>query len=263
MKVGVISDVHGNLIALNAVIKDLEKKQVNEIWNLGDNIPKYTNPKEVMDFAKNDCTNIVKGNGENSVYNNPAYTYTRDLLGINMLNYIGNLPNYIDIKKGDNLIRMFHSSPYSFEHKYIDKKYTKGTYYEDKTITDFDKMFENTSFLKNKKEIIKPNIVLSGHTHVAMAEKNNNKILINPGSVGEPVIFYKKNEKIKDVIGNYITYAILVFIDNEMTNYSIEYIDYTKIINSVRNKILISDMATKKTMANKLEESQKHFQRSK
>ncbi len=40
MKIAIISDIHGNLEALKATIKDIEKKQVDQIICLGDTIAK-------------------------------------------------------------------------------------------------------------------------------------------------------------------------------------------------------------------------------
>ena len=36
MKIGIISDVHGNINALDAVLKDLDKENINKIICLGD-----------------------------------------------------------------------------------------------------------------------------------------------------------------------------------------------------------------------------------
>lgn len=36
MKIGIISDVHGNISALDAVLKDLDKENINKIICLGD-----------------------------------------------------------------------------------------------------------------------------------------------------------------------------------------------------------------------------------
>ena len=38
MKIGIISDIHGNIDALNSVLKELEKEKVDRIICLGDSI---------------------------------------------------------------------------------------------------------------------------------------------------------------------------------------------------------------------------------
>ena len=47
-KVAIISDVHGNLTALNAVLKDIDSKGITKIYCLGDSVIKCANPDKVM-----------------------------------------------------------------------------------------------------------------------------------------------------------------------------------------------------------------------
>lgn len=42
MKIGVISDIHGNIKALDAVLKELENKNIDKIVCLGDLIGRGT-----------------------------------------------------------------------------------------------------------------------------------------------------------------------------------------------------------------------------
>ena len=46
MKIAIISDIHGNLEALKATLKDINKKQVDKIICLGDTIAKGIHPHE-------------------------------------------------------------------------------------------------------------------------------------------------------------------------------------------------------------------------
>lgn len=42
-KIAIISDVHGNITALNTVLKDIKKRNINKIFCLGDSIIKCVN----------------------------------------------------------------------------------------------------------------------------------------------------------------------------------------------------------------------------
>lgn len=51
-KIAIISDVHANLTALEAVLVDIKKRGVNRIFCLGDSILKCTRPDLVIDILK-------------------------------------------------------------------------------------------------------------------------------------------------------------------------------------------------------------------
>ena len=52
MKIAIISDIHGNLEALDATLKDIAKRKVDKIICLGDIIAKGTHPKECLERIK-------------------------------------------------------------------------------------------------------------------------------------------------------------------------------------------------------------------
>lgn len=62
MKIAIISDIHGNLEALKATIKDIEKKQVDQIICLGDTITKGIHPHECIKLIKEKCDIVIQGN---------------------------------------------------------------------------------------------------------------------------------------------------------------------------------------------------------
>ena len=62
MKIAIISDIHGNLEALKAILKDIEKKQVDQIICLGDTIAKGIHPHECIKLIKEKCDIVIQGN---------------------------------------------------------------------------------------------------------------------------------------------------------------------------------------------------------
>ena len=48
MKIAVISDIHGNLEAMNRVLEDIKKRNIDKIFCLGDIILKGTHMKECL-----------------------------------------------------------------------------------------------------------------------------------------------------------------------------------------------------------------------
>ena len=66
-KVAIISDVHGNITALKAVIADIEKRNINKIYCLGDSVLKSCNSDLVIDLLKEKCDVILKGNCDEAI----------------------------------------------------------------------------------------------------------------------------------------------------------------------------------------------------
>ena len=63
-KIAIFTDVHALKEPLQAIIDDINKRKINEIYSLGDNIGVGPNPKEVLKILKNNNVNIVCGNAE-------------------------------------------------------------------------------------------------------------------------------------------------------------------------------------------------------
>ena len=64
MKVAMFSDIHGNKEALNSIINDIKKNNIEEIICLGDIIGIGPNPKECMDIIVDNNIEMVLGNHE-------------------------------------------------------------------------------------------------------------------------------------------------------------------------------------------------------
>ena len=64
MKIAVFSDIHANLQALEAIIEDIKKQNVDRIICLGDIISKGPNPKECLDLIIENNIEMLPGNLE-------------------------------------------------------------------------------------------------------------------------------------------------------------------------------------------------------
>ena len=118
-KIAIISDVHGNLTALNAVLKDIDSKGISKIYCLGDSVIKCANPDKVVDILRNRCEVILKGNCDEFICKpnvQPGRFWSRDILGEERANFIYNLPVSYEFYMSGHLIRLFHASPFSLEH---------------------------------------------------------------------------------------------------------------------------------------------------
>lgn len=179
MKIAVISDIHGNYDALNAVLKKAKEENIEHLLVLGDIVGYYYHPDKIMMLLSEWSFDIIKGNHEKILENliiNPALKESiRSKYGsghqeaLNKLNeqqidFLKDLPEKISVKLDKVNFLLCHGSPWSNDF-YI---------YPD---------CENEIVLKcDSKD---HDFVLIGHSHYAFAIKNNNSVLINPGSVGQ------------------------------------------------------------------------------
>ena len=189
-KVAIISDIHGNITALKAVISDIESRNINKIFCLGDSILKSCNSDQVIDLIREKCEVILKGNCDEAI-TRPGIPkgkfWTRDLIGEERATFIYNLPVCYDFYMSGYLIRLFHSSPFGLDYIFNPMVSNKNTIYSATEIHDAMKLFENTSFIGKTSADPIPDIVGYGHIHTPNIVRIRNKTIFNPGSVGMPI----------------------------------------------------------------------------
>ena len=61
-RIALISDVHGNLTALEAVLADIDARGITRIFNLGDYVGKGHRGREVVDLCRERCEVNILGN---------------------------------------------------------------------------------------------------------------------------------------------------------------------------------------------------------
>ncbi len=218
-KIAVISDIHSNKHTLDLVLKDIEKRQVDKIYCLGDLVTKYFYPAEVVDSIKANCDIVIKGNCDDLVATNENYKWARAKLGLDRIEYLDNLPTKEKLMINKVLINLYHSNPRDLESMFnplFDEN--NKTRYKDKIIKteDYSKMFEDD---KKQTSIV-------GHTHMNYmgVEKDNqfvvdnnvnivtpeDRAIINTGSVAEHIrLEEKKDGSIDHLIVPYVTYLII------------------------------------------------------
>ena len=113
-KIAIISDIHGNITALNAVLKDIKNRKINRIFCLGDCITKCTHPDLVIDKVKEVCDIILMGNCDYAICKPSSKGknfWTRNKIGEKRVKFMATLPISYDFYMSGHLIRLFHASP--------------------------------------------------------------------------------------------------------------------------------------------------------
>ncbi|MEZ6056708.1 MAG: metallophosphoesterase family protein [Planctomycetaceae bacterium] len=193
----IISDIHGNLEALENVLADIKEQGADEIYCLGDIIGYGPNPRECIDLVMKHCKVSIIGNHDQAALFDPegfnpgaerAIFWTRHTLESGdaesverRWEYLGELP------------RMRREEQYMFVHGSARNPLNEYVFPED--IYNQRKMDRIFSLV--------PNICFQGHTHIpgifgedlsflAPEEFNHRyeigtgKVLVNVGSVGQP-----------------------------------------------------------------------------
>ena len=186
-KIALISDIHANLTALKAVLKDIKERKITKIFCLGDLVSKGVNPDKVIDLIKENCEVVIKGNCDEIFSSERALKkkfWTRMKIGDQRAKYLQELPVIYEFYLSGKLIRLFHASPYSLEHIYNPTYDNKKTKYSEYILDNPMELFKNTDFIgKNKKDKI-PDIIGYAHLHTPNLFQFKNKIIFNTGSVG-------------------------------------------------------------------------------
>ena len=215
-RIAIISDVHGNLTALNAVLKDIELKGITKIYCLGDSVIKCTRPDKVVDILREKCEVMIKGNCDEAVCKpgiEHGRYWTRDIIGDERADFIYNCPIVHDFYMSGHLIRLYHASPISLDHIFNPMYDNSSNKYYDSTIKDPYDMFKNTEFIGKTENDPIPDIVGYGHIHTPNMFRFGNKAVFNTGSVGIPVEMANDDEE--DVTNKFSTMASYACIEGE------------------------------------------------
>ena len=176
----VISDIHGNFEALKVFFSTIKKTKKDKIYCLGDIVGYYYQPNKCLNLLRKHKTIIIKGNHEinfiKSMKNKKLLHKYCEKYGASYSLSIKNISSKnkdflkkLNIKKKIRLnninILFAHGAPWKND-EYI---------YENK-INKFKKRFKKYNF----------DICFLGHTHRRMRCLINNKLIVNPGSIGQP-----------------------------------------------------------------------------
>ena len=113
MRIAFVGDLHGNYVATQAMEKELERQQVDEIWFLGDAVGKGPQSRETCDWVRRSCTRFVGGNWDYGIggreFEEDGYFW--DQLGEERLEWLRTLPREMDAHISGVHFRLFHGRP--------------------------------------------------------------------------------------------------------------------------------------------------------
>jgi putative phosphoesterase len=172
VRVAAISDIHGNLPALEAMLADLAREDVDAVVVVGDTISGPW-PVEVLDLVEQLGARVVRGNADDVVFERsdrygPLAVWCADRLGDTRLARAAAWPLTLELEvDGLGKTLVCHSTPLSDE-----PIYTRIT-----PDDELARLFAD----------VDADVVLCGHTHMQYDRRLSGGLrLVNPGSVGMP-----------------------------------------------------------------------------
>jgi predicted phosphodiesterase len=171
VRIGLISDVHANLPALEAVLDDLPA--VDDLVCAGDVVGYNPWPRECLERVRETCSVVVQGNHDRTVERPHRYEHNQmahvglelaqDELADEQRAWLADLPPRTEI--ADGAYRLVHSHP---------DPDRLGSYVRP---AQFPRM---RPYLDDHRGIV------LGHTHVQHEATIDDRLVVNPGSVGQP-----------------------------------------------------------------------------
>ena len=221
-RIAIISDVHGNVSALNSVMEDIEKRGITTIYCLGDSVIKCANPDKVVDIIREKCEVILKGNCDDVVCR-PGIEYgkfwSRDIIGEERANFLYNCPVSYEFYMSGHLIRLFHASPFSLDDMFNPVYDNSDSEFYANIRNPMD-MFKNTEFIGKTENDPVPDIVGYGHIHTPNIFRYGNKSIFNTGSVGIPVEMINEDEN--DETNKFSTMASYAILEGNLNSLNLD-----------------------------------------
>ena len=177
MKVAVISDIHGNRLALEAVLDDIARRGVDATFNLGDLVSGPLEPNWVADILMDLDVPTVRGNHERMLIDNPPERlgpvdrFAQEQKESRHRGWINSLPASMSLLDD---VFLCHGTPTSDDETWLDN------FWDGRTVVTPDE-----ATVAAKAEGFDYPVLLCGHTHIPRAVRlRDGRLIVNPGAVG-------------------------------------------------------------------------------
>jgi len=179
MRIAFLSDTHGNYIALQAVLADLQTARADQIVFLGDTVTIGSHPNETLDAVRElGCDIFIMGNHDEAVLHperavelqiapslHPSLHWTIERMSPSDLDFLRTFSKTCEIEVNSKIsILCFHGSPLS----------STDVISATTSAEDLERYFEGQT----------APLWIGGHTHVQLSRRHGQKLLLNAGSIG-------------------------------------------------------------------------------
>ena len=184
MKIAVISDIHANLVALQEVVKDMTNEGCERVICLGDIVLAGPQPKETIDFIKQQDWLVIQGNTDKLIVDFGsevlemlqqrfpviAKSIVDDIAQLtdDDIAYLNELPPQVMLEVEGLNLHLVHGSPRANNEDIMPNM----------PLETIEEIISDTT----------ADLILCGHTHIPCGyQTNGNQTVVNVGSVGRPM----------------------------------------------------------------------------
>ena len=182
--IALLSDIHGNRLALEAVLEDLKARPVDAAFCLGDLVGYGPEPREAIHILREAAIPTVMGNYDEGIgwdkgdcgcyyatgrardIGRASYDFTASAVGEKERAFLRELPRELFVPLGETTVHLVHGSPRRIN-EYLLPDRDKRTYLRLAAAE-------------------RAAVLAFGHTHLAWHRKHGRVLFVNVGSVGKP-----------------------------------------------------------------------------
>ncbi|HKW02093.1 MAG TPA: metallophosphoesterase family protein [Vicinamibacterales bacterium] len=184
MRIAIVSDIHGNLPALEAVLSDVRLRRPDRTYCLGDLVGYGASPNEVIDqirheqiptimgnyddgvgFDRDDCGCAYRDEGEKA-RGQQSLMWTRAHTTSENKSFLRTLLPEIRVEAAGVRLLLVHGSPRRMN-EYL---------FEDRPVSSFQRLAHGSN----------ADVIVFGHTHRPYVKDVGGVLFVNAGSVGKP-----------------------------------------------------------------------------
>lgn len=177
MRLAVLSDIHGNRWALEAVLADIERRGIHKLVNLGDSLYGPLDPAGTAEALLPLNIPTVRGNEDRMIANPsdgeadlPTLCYVRDNLAAEHIQWLDMLPLTLSVHRH---FRLFHGTQDRDDEYLLEE------------VTETGVRLRGPEELGARLASIEQPVILCGHSHVPRTiHLPDGGLIVNPGSVG-------------------------------------------------------------------------------
>jgi len=213
-KIAVLSDIHANIWALDAVLEDIQARSITALVNLGDALYGPLAPGETYARLR-ECEPIsVRGNQDRIIADtpsaemaaNPTLAFVREALPTAALTWLRRMPTQTVLNEE---IFLCHGVPGS-DRIYLLEDVAGG-----------EPRLRSPKALASLLEGIDLPVILCGHSHLPrLVQLPDGRLVINPGSVGLPA--YTARRPAPHRMENHAPHARYAVIDKTFSGWNVE-----------------------------------------
>ncbi|MEJ2654790.1 MAG: metallophosphoesterase family protein [Acidihalobacter sp.] len=215
MKIAALSDIHGNVYALRAVLADVRRRGTDTLVNLGDILYGPVAPRATYDLLMEQAFVTIRGNQDRQIYEagevelaaNPTLRFVREDLGREPLEWMRSLP--FDARLDE--VHLCHGTP-DDDLVYLIEDVADG----------HPRVRPEADILRLLNGLNAP-LILCGHSHTPRTvQLDNGPLIVNPGSVGLPA--YADDEPVRHAMETFSPHASYAVLERSAQGWTVEHV---------------------------------------